>query len=89
MEHLAQWLAQGGSLVMDVAIVVVKHRDDVHLGPCQAMAGGPERGHVPGPLTVQQDVGQQMSWPGCVIWGKSPAFSEPLFPHLHNEDRSL
>lgn len=35
---------------------------------------------------MQQDVESQKAWPGCVIWGKSVAFPEPLFAHLHNGD---
>lgn len=83
----AQCLTCGGSPVMNVAtVVLVKHQDDVHLSSCQATAGRPKRGHFLGPLTVQQDVRSQMTWPGCVIWGKSLAFPESLFPHLQSGD---
>lgn len=29
---------------------------------------------------------RQTTWPACVIWGKSLAFSESLFPQLHSGD---
>lgn len=58
---------------MDVAtVVVVKHQDDVHPGTSQATP----REHFPG-RSLNQDVGSQ-TWPGCMIWGKSLAFPEPL-----------
>lgn len=54
--------------------------------PCQATAGWPERGRFPGPLAAQQDVRGQTTWPACVIWGKSLAFSESLLTQLHSGD---
>lgn len=54
--------------------------------PCQATAGRPEGGRVPGPPAAQQDARGQATWPACVIWGTSPAFSESLLPQLHSGD---
>lgn len=67
---------------MATVALVERQVDD----PRQATAGRPEGGRVPGPPAAQQDVRGQATWPACVIWGTSLAFSESLLPQLHSGD---